>query len=416
MRIVLSSPLRKGTFLMGCGAALLLASILSIQAIAEHWMADSMSVERLERAARMQPLDAGIQEKLGIVYMSPAQGDFQQAALHFERALQINPHSSRTWLNLANTYAILGEDERSANAVRRALAAEPKDTQVQWEAANLFISTDLDRGLQLLRGVVENDPQYASAGMEVAYTASRNDIDETMRAVPLTIANRLQLMHWLMERNQFDAADRVWPTVLNAQGTLATKDCFFYVDSLIARGEVDQAASAWSSLMQRNKALQSRIQPENLVLNGDFEGDLLNGGFGWRYVPTAGVSVQMDTSTFHSGTRSLSLQVDGENIQDFGIHELVKVEPGAQYRLSGWLHAEELESAHGLRIAISDAYSHSQLLLTDDVVGSFPWRQMEGLFIIPASTKLVELAFVRSPNTGRIRGKVWADDLRLEKK
>ncbi|MGZ4787328.1 MAG: tetratricopeptide repeat protein [Terriglobales bacterium] len=416
MRIALSSPLRKGTFLIGCAASLLLVSALSLQAITEHWLANSTSTVLLERAARLQPLNAEIQEKLGIVYADPAHADFQQAASHFQRAVEINPHSSRTWLNLANTYIILGDDERSADAVRHALIAEPKDTQVQWEAANLFIGTDLNRALELLRGVVENDPAYGSAAMEVAYTGSGKNVDKVMLAVPLTTAARLQLMHWLMERNDADGADKVWPTVMSAPGTLKARDAFFYIDSLIERRQVELAANAWSGLVQKDPGLRVRTQPGNLVLNGDFEGDLLNGGFAWRYVPTTGVSVSLDTSTFHSGTRSLSLQIDGENLPDFGVRELIKVQPGALYRLAGWLHAEKLEGAHGVSISVSDAYSHARLLLTDEVVGSFPWRQVDGLFAVPADTKLLELAFVRSPGNGRIRGRVWIDDLRIEKK
>ncbi|HVZ16949.1 MAG TPA: tetratricopeptide repeat protein, partial [Terriglobales bacterium] len=234
MRIALSSPVRRYTFVIGCAALVLLVSALNLQAIGEHWLASSASPIRLEQATRLQPLNAEIQEKLGIVSLDPAHGDFEQAAWHLQRAAEINPHSARTWLNLANTYSVLGDDERSADAVRHALVVEPKDTQVQWEAANLFLTSDLDRSLQLLRGVIENDLQYNSPAVEVAWTATGKNIDKTMMAVPLTVTSRLQLMHWLMEHNEIDSADRVWPTVLAAPNALNVRESFFYIDSLIA--------------------------------------------------------------------------------------------------------------------------------------------------------------------------------------
>jgi Flp pilus assembly protein TadD len=416
MRIALSSPVRRGAFLIGCAALLLLAWALCLQFFVAHLLESSGGTANLERAARLQPMNAEIPEKLGIVEMSAGSADFQHAVLHLERSVALNPHSSRAWLNLANAYAVIDDGPRREDAVRHALQAEPKDTQVQWEAANLFVITDLERSLQLLRGVVENDPHYAPAAIQVAYSASNNDINKAMMAIPLMTPSRLQLMRWLLERNQFDAADRVWPTVLAAPGTVNARDTFFYFDSLIARRQVDRAASAWASVIHKDPTLNGRVQVDNLVLNGDFEGDLLNGGFGWRYAPTAGVNVTLDTSTFHGGTRSLALQVDGDNLQDFGVRELIRVEPGKEYRLSGWLHGEELEAAHGISVAVSDAYSHFPLLLTDNVLGSFPWRQVEGSFTIPPETTLVEISFRRSPSNGRIRGRLWIDDLRIEKK
>ena len=416
MRIALSSPVRKYTFVAGCVALLSLAWALCWQAIGEHWLEKTTTLENATRAARLQPLNADHEEDLGNILMDPTFGRFQEAAAHYQRAVAIDPHSSRAWLNLANAYGVLGEDDRRLDAVRHAMIAEPKDTQVQWEAANLFLDTDLDRSLQLLRGVVENDPQFAPAAMQVAYEASNNNIEKAMLAIPLTTALRLQLMHWLLDRHQDDALDRVWPTVLSAPGPLHANEAFFYLDSLVGRHQVGSAYDAWLALVQRDPVLRAHLQPDNLVTNGDFEDEILNGGFGWRYAPTAGVTPTLDTTTFHGGTRSLALQVDGDNLQDFGFHELIKVEAGAHYRIGAWLHTEELEGAHGARLSVTDAYSNAELLLTDEVLGSLPWRELDSDFTVPAGTQLVKLSVVRSPSSGRIRGKLWLDDVRIEKR
>ncbi len=416
MRIALSSPVRKRAFLIGCAASLLLLWLFCWQALAEHWLEAPVSIERQSHASRIQPLNAEHQEQIGLIYMNASLGDFEQAKVHLERAATINPHSSRTWLNLANVYSVLGDEQRRYDAVQRALIAEPRNTQVQWEAANLFITSDLERSLQLLRGVIENDPQYALPAMQVAYRASGNNVEKAMLAVPLATTSRLQLLNWLLERKEFDAADRVWPTVVAAPGPFIARDTFPYFDSLISRHQVETAATVWSSVVQKDATLRSRIQPDNLVMNGDFEADILNGGLAWRYVPTPGVTATLDTSTFHSGTRSLALQIDAQDLQDFSVHHYVAVQAGAQYRLSSWLHAEELEAAHGVRLVVADPYTHAQLLLTDEVIGSFPWRQVDGEFAVPADTRLIDVYLTRSPANGVIRGRLWVDDVRVEKR
>jgi len=413
MRLDISSPVRKRAFLLVCAALLSLAWALSCQALIEHWLDRSATVKNAALAAQLQPLNAEHHEMLGFLLMGPTYGDYPQARMHLEKAVAINSHSSRSWLLLANIYEVLGDNTARRDAVLHALASEPRDTQVQWEAANLYLTTDLDRSLQLLRGVVESAPAYAPAAMGVAYRGANNNIDKAMLAIPLETSSRLQLMHWLLDRAQTAAADRVWPTVLTAPGPLQASDTFFYLDSLLARHEPDRAFAAWSALAQRDSALH--LQPGNLISNGDFEGDLLNGGFGWRYAPTAGVTASLDTSTFHGGTRSLALLIDGENLQDFGFRQLVKVEGGGHYRLTGWLHAEELEAAHGVRLAVVDGYSRAPFLLSEEALGSFSWREFGGDFTVPAETKLVTVFVTRSPAEGLIRGKLWLDDLRIEK-
>ena len=416
MRIELSSGLRKRSFLLASAALLFATWLLCLQEATQSWLQGTQDLKNLERAARIQPLNAELHENIGLLLFYPPYDDVPSAISHLERSVALNPHSSHAWLSLANAYEITGEDDRRAQAIRRALAAEPRNAEVQWQAANLFINTDLDTSLQLLQQVIQHSEQYAPAAMQVAYSASNGNIEKAMLAVPQTTTSRLSLIKWLLDRQQYAAADRVWPTVLTSTGDISARNTFFYFNSLIERHQVQQAGIVWSGLVEKDAILRSSTSPGSLVTNGDFESELLNGGFGWRYAPTTGVTATLDTSTFHSGTRSLALQIDGENLVECGLTELIPVEPGARYRLSAFMHAEELEAAHGIRVSVSDAYSHSPLLLTDEVVGSFPWREIDGDFEVPPGTALVKIALARSPSEGIIRGRLWVDDVRIEKR
>jgi len=416
MRLELSSPVRRRAFFAGCALLIISAWALCCQSVVAHWLAAAGTPEGLRRAARMQPLNADYEQTLGTLYMDPGFANFDLARVHFERAAAINRHASSIWLGLAGAYEVAGDTKHRGEAIRNAVVSEPKDTQVQWQAANFFLDSDPDRTLHLLRGVVENDPNYTLPAFALALHATNNDTDRAIQAVPATTSVRLELMRWLLGRNDTAAADKVWPTLLSASGSLRVNDTFVYLDSLIARHRVPQAQAAWSAMVNRDPLLRRAIQPGNLVFNGDFEENLLNGGFAWRYVPTSGVTASLDTSTIHSGTRSMALQIDANDLLDSGLSQLVVVEPNTRYTASAWLHAEELEAAHGIRVAVADAYTGAELMATEEMLGSFPWREVNGDFETKPDTQLVKFEIVRSPSNGRIRGRVWIDEIKMEKR
>jgi hypothetical protein len=130
----------------------------------------------------------------------------------------------------------------------------------------------------------------------------------------------------------------------------------------------------------------------------------------------SGATLTIDTSIFHEGTRSLGIQLDSPNLLDAGVYEVVAVDPGTRYSLRASVHSEELDGANGLRIGAIDHYSNQVLYLSNPVIGSVPWQEIGGEFVVPAGTQLVRVCFVRSPGVGIIRGRIWFDDIQLEKR
>lgn len=412
MRISLLSPVRKSAFLSGSITAAVLVWALCWQGLAEHVSTQSASIEGFERAARIQPLNAYSPRVIGAALI---QKDVQQAISYLEQSAHINPHASLTWLELSKAYGVAGEKEKQRQAILKALAADPTDVGVEWDASIYLIQNGaMDQGLNLLREVLSNDASKVVPGLQVAYGATGGDIQRTLEAIPASAGARLNFMRWLTDRQQLSAADRVWPSVAATEGNLRAQDFGFYLDSLIARRQVAQAKSVWATLQSRDPEVQHRIVPGNLVVNGDFEDNFLNSGLSWRYTRIDGVAVSMDTSNFHAGTRSLAMQFDSDNVSDAGLYELIPVNPSARYVLSGFTHSEELVSANGVRLAVTDYYSNEPLWLGDEILGSTSWRETSGEFTTRPGTTLVKLSVVRSPAFGRIRGQLWIDDLRLE--
>jgi tetratricopeptide (TPR) repeat protein len=413
MRISLLSPVRKSAFLSGCITAGVLAWALCWQALAEYWVTRNATVSGFEFAARIQPLNAYYPQVLGTHLI---EHNFDEAATMLEESARINPHSSQTWLALSRTYGVSGTREKQYDAIMKALTADPKDVDVEWEASIFLIQNgDIDGGLKLVRDVISNDPAKVAPAMQTAYRATGGDIARTIEAIPSTAAARLNFLRWLVEHDQAAAADRVWPKVIAAEGKPKARDLFFYMDSLIKRRQVAQAESVWASLKGSDPEVQHRVEPGNAVVNGDFEGNFLNGGFDWHYAKTNGVTVTMDTSTFHGGTRSLSIQFDTDSIPDAGVYQLIPVEPATRYTLRGYMRSEELESANGVRLGVTDYYANSSLTMAEEIIGSTSWKEVSGEFTTGPDTRLVRVSIVRSPSHGRIRGELWVDDLRMEK-
>ena len=71
-----------------------------------------------------------------------------------------------------------------------------------------------------------------------------------------------------------------------------------------------------------------------MIWNGGFEGDLLNGGFAWRYRPQLGADVNWDDQTRHAGGRSLRIDFDGTANVDFqDFWQYVAVRPETRLRV-----------------------------------------------------------------------------------
>ncbi len=411
MRISISSPVRKSAFLGGSIAVGVLTWALCWQAFAEYFVTRSPSLSGFQKAVRIQPLNAFNRRVVGAALV---QTNAAEGAAMLEQSVSINPHDALAWLELSRAYGISGESSKQHDAILRALAADPKDVGVEWEASIHLIQTgDISGAQKLIRDLILNDPSKAVPGVQVIYGATGGDVARTLEAVPPTAMARVTFMRWLVDRGDAAGADLVWPAVISAGGKFQSRDLAFYIDSLIARHQVARAKGVWTWLQSSDSEVQRRIEPGNLVVNGDFEDNLLNRGFDWRYDKTGGVTVTMDTSTFHAGTRSLAIQFDGDDVVDGGVYELVPVEPNTPYVLRGFTHSEELESANGPRIAVRDYYSGKTLMLGEEILGSTSWRESAGDFTTDSESRLVKISIVRSPSNGRIRGKLWVDDIHI---
>ena len=410
MRLKLNSAFRKATAAL---LVLLLGAFIAVSSgrTMAAWAA-AQSGDWL-RASKLEPGNAAWQCNVG-AYQTIITNDPRAAIPYLESGVNLNPHNAVCWTALGDAYAHAGDPVNERRTLEAALRVEPNDAHIALNTATIYVnSNEVERALPLYRLVIQKRPDWIGQILPNIWFHDPNPEELLARAIPPVPGPRLALLKLLADHGQWTSADVVWRRILESKQPFQSKDALFYVDALLANHDVTAAATTWQELASRDKQLSERLSKGNLIVNPGFESAILNGGFDWIYQRVDGVDVSVDTGEFHSGNRSLMLNFDTEGLEVTGLKQFVPVEAGSRYSFSAWVRADSVDSANGPRFAFLDPQTHQAVFSTDDAIGSFPWRPINGEFTTPTGVNLLELSVVRNPASSRIRGKVWIDDLEL---
>jgi tetratricopeptide (TPR) repeat protein len=417
MRIELWSPLRKLSFAGVCLVYVGLYLLLALRAYRASSLAAIPDPSNLQKAIRLEPSNAEYRELLGRT-LAVSGANLDDAISNYRTAVHLNPYAARYWLDLAGAYQVAGRVSEQEESVQHAVEADPTTPHVAWEAANFFlVQGDRERALRHFRVVLANDPEAVDSALQLCWRATGDTNQILEKALPPRPDLYLSFLRFLIQKHQVAAAEDVWKHLIGLNQIFSAQLAFPYFRFLIEQHEVAAAQNAWQQLARVNPSLQPYLpSPQSLIVNAGFEENLLNGGFDWWYQPNPHAAVALDMSELHSGTRSLSITFDGQNAPDAGIFQFIPVKPNTGYEFSAEYRTEEIESASGPRFAIADAYTNAPYVLSDDVLGTNPWRLQQARFQTGPNTNLVLLRIIRQPAGALIRGKFWIDDLKLVEK
>src|ERR1700733_6523403 len=417
MQMELRSRLRRFCFAAACFVVVALYLQFALRAFLAAHVAATPELSNLNKAIRLEPSNAEYRELLGR-NLALSGVSLDKGISEYRAALHLDPYEARYWLHLAGAYHVAGRTSEQGESVPHAVEADPTTPHVAWEAANFFlVQGDQERALRNFRVVLANDPEAVDSALQLCWRATGNANEILDQALPQRPDLYISFLSLLISKQEVTAAENVWNHLIALDQEFPTKLAFRYFRFLIAKQEVAEAQTAWQQLAGVNPSLQPYLPSrENLIINGGFEENLLNGGFDWWYQTNPHSSLVIDTSEFHAGTRSLSVTFDGQSVSEVGISQFVPVKPNTNYEFAAEFRTEELDTASGPRFAIADAYSDASYVLTDDVMGTNPWRPQTAQFQTGPNTKLLLLRIVRQPAAPLIRGKLWIDDLRLVEK
>ena len=417
MRIELKSPLKKFSFVTVCLILVGLYLHLAVRPYLASRLLASPNLLNLRKAIRLEPSNAEYRELLGR-YLAFSGQNLDGAISNYQAAVDLNPYVARYWLDLASAYQVANRTSEQRESLKRAVEADPTTPHVAWEAANFFlVQGDREKALHQFRVVLANDPERVDLALQLCWRATEDANQILDEALPRRAELYFSFLRLLIHKQETSAAKNVWNRLVKLNQTFSLPLAFPYFRFLLAQQEVAAAQNAWQQLASLNPSLQAYLPSrQNLIINAGFEENVLNGGFDWSYLPNSHVALAIDTSEFHSGTRSLSITFDGQNPPDAGIFQFIPVKPSTEYEFSAAYKTEELVTASGPRFAIADAYTNASYVLTDDSLGSNPWRMQHARFQTGPNTNLLLLKVSRQPAGPLIRGKIWIDDLRLVEK
>jgi tetratricopeptide (TPR) repeat protein len=420
MQIAIQSRASKLVFLGVTVAAMLVFAGTAVRPWAATVIASSGSLRGLERAVAIEPGDANFQYMLGRYFLY-AEQDTDRALTHYRRALQLNPNSSRYLLDLASLYEFSGEKDKQRAVLKQAVAADPYDPEVRWNAGVFsLLEGETDEALQHFR-IVMTSSDYAKAGeaMALAWRATHDTGQMLERMVPQEASSYALFTDFLLRNNEVDAAEQVWSRWSALPGEFTPQLAFPLIDFFIARQRPESAIAVWRRVARDIPELQRQAQTDNLVTNGGFENEALNGGMDWRYGSNELATVELDTSQFHGANRSLKIEFTGEQGSEIGVSQYVPVEPNTTYTFRGYMKADDIYSAHGPQFGIFELNSAMPLLLTKQIEGTMAWTAREGTFRTGPNTKLVQLKVVRGAgddvthDATHIKGTAWIDDVAI---
>src|ERR1700757_2174868 len=336
MQIELRSRVKKFSFAAACllGAAIYLQ--FALRAFLASHLAASLDPPKIQRAIQLEPANAEYRDLLAR-NRALSGATLDEAVSDYRAAVRLNPYEARYWLDLAGAYQFAERTKEQGDSVEHAVEADPTTPHVAWEAANFFlVQGDRKKALRYFRVVLANDPEAVDSTLQLCWRATGDATEMLDNALPPRPDLYLSFLGLLVSKQEVAAAENVWNRLIGLQRTFSAKLALPYFRFLIAKQEVAAAKTAWQQLANRDASLQRYLpSPDNLVVNGGFEENLLNGGFDWWYLSKGNITLAIDTSEFHSGTRSLSVTFDCHSATDAGIFQFIPVKPNSDYEFSG---------------------------------------------------------------------------------
>lgn len=380
-----------------------------------HYSVAQNTMEGLERSTRLAPWNADYSlllarsRTLGLL-------DFPRGIAEYQRALALNPYSSRGWLDLAAAYQMAGDSANQSKAMQRAVQVDPTTPSVAWEVATFYIVQGQVRpALPHYRTVLSSQGSETRSVLEILWPVNGRDADQILKEVlPPEAKAHVDFLRFAAEQNDVAAANKIWDRLMQLGGPAAARDTMPYFKLLLEKRDPQRALAAWKQLATTQPAMAAyQPRPDNLMINGDFEDELLGGGLEWSFQKQHNLELKVDSLEFHSGNHSLATVFDRGAVPSLGLSQLVPVNGGGEYRFSVFAKANELMTASGPRISITDAYTGERYFLSDDQRGTTGWKEIQTVFRVNPGTSLLKIEIVREPFQSLIQGKFYLDDFTL---
>jgi len=417
MKVSLSSTAARGA--LAAGALLVTAYLcyFSVRTARAEYYVRQDTLYGYERATQIEPEDAQNWYLLGRhLQYSLEDQDPQRSISSYLKSLEIDPHSTTTWLDLAALYESEGSLAEARRAFLRAQKSYPLSAEVSWRYGNFLLRQgELEPAFVEIRHAVEADA-YRAAEAFSRCSRVEPDVDVVLdRVVPNDRNVYLAIIQDLVGEQQIPSALKVWKRLVALRPKLALSEVFLLVASLRQNGYPQEAHEIWQQSVEF-AGLAHLQTPDSAMWDGGFESDAMGQGYTWRFSKVShGVQISFDGKEKHSGQRSLRVSFDGSSDINFrDVCQTVPVQGGTAYELSAWMQTKALTTDKGVRVELRGAAD--AMVTTEPAHGTEPWNRFVVVWEGAKENREVEVCLRRDPSdqeVNKISGTVWVDDLAL---
>ena len=420
MIVSLSSAAARGALV---GVALAMAAYLSyfsVQTARARYYTETQTLQGFERATQIEPDDARNWYLLGrYLQYSFEDANPQRAISSYRKSLEIDPHATSTWLELAATYESESNDVAARNAFINAKKTYPLSAEVSWRYGNFLLRQgELEPAFAEIRRSVEADPGRAA---EAVSRCLRVEPDANVildQVLPARSDIYIAVMEALALDRQIESALKVWTRIVAMHPKIALHDAFQIVMELRQNGRASEAHKVWEQAVELAGLAQLEGPRNSMVWDGGFESDVTGEAYAWRFARTSrSAQIGFDTQEKYSGKRSLRLSFDGSSDTAFyDVCQTVPTEAGTSYELSAWMKSKDLTTDQGVRIDLHPGIPGVNGAITADVRGTQPWTRFAVVWPGAKENQETQICLRRDASDqedNKIRGTAWVDDVAL---
>jgi len=323
-------------------------------------------------------------------------------------------------MDLASAYEAGGDTARAQDAYARAQAVYPLSAEVAFNYGNFLLrESRYADAYKELRQAVRTDPTLLPLAISRTWRSSE-DIDQLLDEVlPADADAYLQALDFFGSTHNAQPGLAVWQRLVALGKPFLLTRTFAFLDELIREDRADDAGRVWLEALAAAGLPHEKPANGSVVWNGDFAGDLANGGLGWRWNPyLAGVTFGIDPHAAPDGGRALRLDFSGgSNIPLDSPFQYAAVEPNQSYRFHAYMRTDEITTESGPRFSITDPnHAGAVNVATDNFIGSRPWTTVEADVTTGPATHFLLVRLARTPSRlfdNKLGGTAWIADVSL---
>jgi tetratricopeptide (TPR) repeat protein len=394
-------------------------SYFSVRSARATYYVETQTLQGYERATQIEPGDARNWYLLGryLQYSFDA-ADPQRSISSYQKALDLDPHATLTWLDLAAAYESEGNLAAARVAYDSARKSYPASAEVSWRYGNFLLRQgQLDQAFAEIRRSVQADPSRGAEAFSRCVRVEPNADVILDRALPVNRDVYLAVILDLSADMDVDNAFKVWKRLAAMHPNLRLPEIFELVRVLRESGRAPLARQVWQQAAEFAGLGQLEGPKNSAIWDGGFESDVTGNGYAWRIANGSRAQIGFDSQEKHSGKRSMRLSFDGSSdVAMRDVCQTVPAEGGTTYELSGWMQPKAVTTDQGVRIEVRPGTAESTVASTADARGTAGWTRYSAMWEGVKTPQEVEVCLRRDASDqedNRIRGTVWVDDVAL---